>query len=413
MKNFQSYFDAVSYLESLSSVSGIKQYAKDQKPDYFIKKTRYFFNLLGNPQNDFQIIHITGTAGKGSTANYVQYLLNQNGLQAGLFTSPYATTSIEKIKVGDFFISPEEFVSIVNYLKPYIDKTYMECPYGPVSYFEIFFAIAILYFQRKKCKWIVLEVGLGGTYDATNIITAPKISVITNIDYDHTNILGKTLTKIAKDKAGIIKNNCIFITAEKRPHILKIFKSIAKKRNVKKFIKVSGRNEELAIAIAKEIGIKNVSLANAPKLPCRLEIMREKPLVVLDGAHNPLKISYSLSKIKKLKINKILAIVAISADKDYLKIVKEVASVAHQVFFTRFLISERECAPPKELLKIYKKIKPKGKGFVSLDPYIALDLALKTAKINDVVVVIGSFFLAGELRKYWHKEEDILQDRKI
>lgn len=413
MKNFQSYYDTVRYLESLSCLSDIKKYAKDQKPENYLKKTRYFLNLLGNPQNNFKIVHITGTSGKGSVANIVQHLLYKNGNKAGLFTSPYASTSIEKIKVNNLLIDPDEFVLIVDYLKPFIDKVYKECPYGPVSYFEIFLAIAFEYFRRQKCQWAVLEVGLGGRYDATNISERSEITAITCIDYDHTNILGRTLTKIAKDKSGIIKKDSVFLTSEKRPHLLKVLNAEAQKNGAKKFIRVNGGNEELAYAIAKEMGLKNLSSTGLQKLPCRFETVQAAPLVILDGAHNPSKIKYSLNRLKKLNKKKLIFVLAVAEDKDCKAILKEIATVADQIFLTRFLISDRQCASPAELLRLYKLCNGKGKAEVLLDPFMALYHAIKAAKKNDVVFVTGSFYLTGDLRKHWHKEEDILNKRSV
>ena len=411
MENFNSYHEAVKYLESFSGLAGVKSFAKDQKPDYHLKKTRYFLNLLGNPQANFRYIHIAGTSGKGSTANLIHHLLHKNGHRAGLFTSPYATTSIEKIRVDNLFISPAEFCNIVEYLKPIIDKVYLECPYGPVSYFEIFLAIALEHFRRQKCEWVVLETGMGGKLDATNIVENPTVVAITNIDLDHTSILGHTLSKIAKDKAGIVKPSSIFITAEPRPHLLRIFKSLAKEVKAKRFIRVKGGNKELALAIAKEIGLISVSFNNASKLPCRFEIIQRSPLVILDGAHNPAKIQFVLNKLQTMSYDKLIIVMAVADSKDHKKILKEIAPLADQVFFTRFLITQRECASPKNLLTIYQECQPKGVASVSLDPFLALTAALNTAEPKDAILVTGSFFLAGEIRKYWEKEEEILTKR--
>lgn len=413
MKNFNSYYETVKYLESLNNLSDVKIFAKDQKPDYYLKKTKYFLKLLGNPQNKFKFVHIAGTSGKGSTANLIHYILYKNGYRSGLFTSPYTTTSIEKIKVDNLFISTDEFCDIVEFLKPFIDKTYLDCPYGPVSYFEIFLAIALEYFRRQKCKWVVLEAGLGGKYDATNIIENPVVTAITSIDLDHTAILGNTLTKITKDKAGIIKKNSLFFTTEKRPHLLKILGIMVKEAKAKKIIKIKGSNEEMTLAIAKEIGMKAFPLVDAPKLPCRFEIMQQNPLVILDGAHNPSKINYSLEKLKKIKYDKLIMVIAIAEDKDHKKIIEELAPLADEIFFTRFLITQRECASPKNLLKIYRKNNPKGIASVFLDPFMALATALKKAKNNDAVFIAGSFFLAGDLRKHWKSEEWVLDKRAV
>ena len=413
MDNYKTYYETVKYLESLSSLSDIKKYAKDTEPGNYLKKTKYFLDLIGNPQDKFKFIHITGTAGKGTTANLVHFLLDKNGHRSGLFTSPYATTSIEKIKVGKLLISPDDFCDIVDFLKPFIDKAYLECPYGPPSYFEIFLAIALVYFQRQKCEWVVLEVGMGGMYDATNIIKNPIVTAITNIGLDHTNVLGKTLTKIAKDKAGIIKKHSIFLTTEMKPHLLKILKNRVSEVGAKRFIKVEGENEELALAITKSIGLKTFSLDNAPKLSCRFEVMQNRPLVVIDGAHNPSKIKYSLAKIKGLKYDNLIVVLSIAEDKNHQEMIEEVTSLANEIYFTRFLVSERACASPKKLYNIYKKIKPKGKASVMLDPFSALTKILNKAKDNDLIFITGSFFLAGELRKYWIPEENILTKQTI
>jgi len=156
----------------------------------------------------------------------IHEVLLVSGKKVGSFTSPFVVTSIEKVKVGELYISPEEFADIVEYLKPFIDEAYISGPYGRPSYFEIFFAIALVYFKQQKCEWVVLEVGLGGRYDATNIIERPIVTAITNIDYDHTEILGKTLKKIAFDKAGIIKTGAEFFTTEQNKSVLAVFSEI-------------------------------------------------------------------------------------------------------------------------------------------------------------------------------------------
>ena len=157
---------------------------KDHDPSIYIKRMRWFLDLLGNPEKDFKYIHITGTAGKGSVSTMLQDRMVRSGKRTGLFTSPFVTTSIEKIQVDELYIDPVEFADIVDGMKPMIDRAFAECPYGGPSYFERFLAIALVYFRKQKCEWVVLEVGCGGRHDATNVIPAPVVSAITNIDYD-------------------------------------------------------------------------------------------------------------------------------------------------------------------------------------------------------------------------------------
>jgi dihydrofolate synthase / folylpolyglutamate synthase len=224
MQNFKRYFDATTYLESLSNMPLKGNYMIDVRhAGRYLKRMKYFLSLIGNPHKEFKIIHITGTSGKGSVTNMVHEILREAGKKVGSFTSPSVSSSIERIKVGSQYISPDAYADIVDYLLPYIDEAHVNGPWGRPSYFEISLAMAFLYFKQMKCEWVILEVGLGGRYDATNCIQDPLITAITCIDYDHMHVLGRTLTKIATDKAGIIKNRSHFFTAEHRLQLLKLF----------------------------------------------------------------------------------------------------------------------------------------------------------------------------------------------
>ena len=150
MQNFTKYHEAISYLEGLSNLPLQGDYIIDRTdPSKYLARMRYFLGLLGNPQKNFKYIHITGTAGKGSTTNMIHVILRAAGKNTGCFTSPFVTSSIEKIKVKEKYISPDELADIVEHLKPYIDQAYAEGPYGRPSYFEIFLAIEFLYFKKK------------------------------------------------------------------------------------------------------------------------------------------------------------------------------------------------------------------------------------------------------------------------
>lgn len=445
MKDFAAYFSAVQFLESLINLTSEKDYLQDrQHPEIYLQRMGYFLNLLGNPQNNFSFIHVGGTAGKGSTATMIHSILTEGGLRTGLFTSPFTTTSIEKIKVGQKYIAPGEFVHLVNYLKPHLDFAHKNSPDGTPSYFEFFFALALLYFQQKKCQWAVLEVGLGGKYDATNIIKKAEVTVITNINLDHTEILGKRLAQIAQDKAGIIKKGTYFLTAEKRKPILTFFKKITEKRKaifpplaklysdfktgqkgisfkIKGFKKAfflplfgefQAENATLAIKTAERLGVGEEKIRSGLakiKIPCRFEIVQRAPLRVLDGAHNPVKIKSLLKILPHFSYRRLWLIIAVAASKDVKGILRQIIPLADQVFFTRFLIKERKCASPKKLAYLGKKFKKEGANFtVFLDPWAALKEAQQRAKRKDLILITGSFFLAGELRKKWFSEEQIL-----
>ncbi len=427
MKNtnaFTKYYKTVHYLESLNNLPLKQDYLTSREhPEEFLKRMRYFLTLLGNPDKDLKFIHITGTAGKGTVTNMLHEVLHAAGKKVGSFTSPFVTTSIEKIKVNDLYISPKAFTEIVESIKPAIDKAHKESPYGMPSYFDIFVAVALLYFKEQKCEWVILEVGLGGRYDSTNVIKNPVITAITNIDYDHTEILGNTLEKIAYDKAGIIKAGSEFFTGEQRKHIVKLFQEICKQKKVTlhqvaKQQNYKEYNTRLVRAIAEKLNIQEAAILagiKKAKLQARFEVLQTKPVVIIDGAHNRAKMHSTAENIKKLKYKKLHVVIGISQNKLLDPVLKEIIPYADTVYFTRYQSKDRKSAHPKELFTISKSkryFKKHAETDIFLDPVQALDLAMKNAGKEDVVLITGSFFLAGELRKYWISEEYILKSRK-
>ncbi len=394
---------------------------------FWLKRTRYFLDLAGSPDKGMKIIHVTGTAGKGSVSNLLHNILMADGKKVGSFTSPFVSSTIEKIRVNDLYIDADRFAQIIERFIPLIDHAYTHSPYGQPSFFEIFFAIALTYFKEEKCDWVVLEVGLGGRHDATNVIRNPKATVITGIDYDHMSIIGKTLNKIAYEKAGIIKSGSTFFTGEHRPKLQKMFKEICVEKGVP-YVQVKygtnfeENNKRLAATITRSIGVTEDAIQkgiNGPKLPARFEVMQSEPLVVIDGAHNPIKMKSTAYNLKKLNYNRLHLVIGIAEGKDYSEILKEIIPLADSIQFTRFQGGkDRKCAHPNDLLAISQKYLKKGvKSEIFLHPKMALDKALALANekdgAKDLVLVTGSFFLAGELRKHWISEEKILTNRRM
>lgn len=407
---FKKYHQAVRYLDGFANLPGAYPHDGKQPSRYieYLKRTQYFFDLLGNPHKNIKAIHVAGTAGKGSTSANIQSILTTAGFTAGLFTTPYATSFTEEFKVGDQYIAPNELADIIEYLKPFIDGAYAKSPYGGPSHFEIKTAIALIYFSQKKCDYIVLEVGLGGEFDATNAKTNKVASVITNIGLDHTDILGKNLTQIARAKAGIIKPRAPVFTTETKPEILEIFYTIANKnKSPITVIDSSTPNQDLAGAVCAHLGVDKKNIRRGLKamfLPARFEHI-PKTNIIIDGAHNESKIRFTINQLKKLKYNKLWVVYASAQNKPALKILKLIQPIADHLILTKFANPFRPCWNPYELAK---KIKP-AKTF--LDANQALDLVIKNAKTNDLVLVTGSFFLAGELRSRYYNEEHILKTR--
>ncbi len=385
-------------------------------------RTRYFLELIGSPHKGFKYVHITGTAGKGTVSTMVHSSLVSANKKAGLFTSPYVTTAAEEIKVGDAFISPQEFTDIVEHLKSFIAKAASDEKFGAPSAFELFLAIAFIHFKRQKCEWVVLEVGLGGRYDCTNAITDPVVTAITNIDYDHTEILGKTLKEIAYDKAGIIKKGCSFFTSEQRPQIVRIFRDICLEKKavfsqIPKQKVYQEYNMLLARAMAEKMGLSQEAIEKGTagiRLPGRFETIQDKPTIILDGAHNRAKVRSTISNLGKIKYKRLTVIVALSnTKKDNRAILGPLAAAADRIIVTSFENGPRKSVHPKALLPYVSAAKrPKALAHVILDPHQALAYARKHASAVDCILVTGSFFLAGELRKEWFPEEWVLKNRK-
>lgn len=439
---FENYYNAVKFIESLDNLP-----PKQIEMRLNLKRFRYFLNLIGNPQNGFKYIHVTGTSGKGSVVAIIHSILTEAGFKTGAFFSPHTTTTIERIKVNRKYISPQEFSDIVNFITPQITEAYLNSPYGRPNYFEIILAIAFLYFKKCRCEYVVLEAFCGGRYDQTNVILDPKFTIITNINFDHTELLGKTLKKIAYQKAGIIKPNSVFLTAETKPHLIKYLKNYCLE-NQAQFYQVKTdllkieyskfglsfqfkndfltyqipligkhqiKNAALAITLAKKLGINANNIINGLKhcqISCRLETMQKNPLVIIDGAHNPSKIKVIADSIKNLTYKKLFLIIGISQSKDYSTMLESVIPLADYVFITRNQVYQKKAASLKKLAHKTReisnnKINPK----ICLNPFDALNSALEKAKKNDLILITGSLYLAGELRTRWIPEEQILRKR--
>lgn len=472
------YLESVKFIESLINLPGPNYLKKDSKQDrsFFIKRLKYLLKLLGNPQNNFQYIHVAGTSGKSSLACMIQSMLTEAGAKTGAYFSPHPTTTAERIKVGHGCISPADFSKLTDYLKPYLSKCVEKNPYGVTSYFETLLALALLYFKQQKCKYVVLETGLGGKFDATNIISKSELAIITKIDLDHTDVLGNTKQKIARDKAGIIKKGSTLITAEQDPKILQILKKVCKEKkcqfkkvdfdyrilrndlNGTKFeyqgdmyeTKLPGehqvRNAMLAIEALGALVSANKELAPNPLprktgeptitslpcsdkdelgmagrlrrgllnafLPCRLEAIQKNPTVIIDGAHNPDKMKSTADFLKNINYGKLHLILALAENKDLYNTLKYVVPLAARIYLTRFLIPGRKSQDLKKMLGAAKKLS-QHQTVSLIDPYQALNQALREAKKNDIVLVTGSFFLAGELRKKWITEKKILSSNYL
>ncbi len=416
MQKFDQYYKAIAYLESLPKLFG-----RVNNPSINMKRMRYFLDLLGNPDKDMKIIHITGTAGKGSVAHLVYTSIVKSRKKTGLFCSPHATAIIEEIQVDGLYIEPSRFASIIESIKVQIEKV-KESVYGSPSIFEVIFAIALLYFKQESVEWVVLEVGLGGKFDATNIVSTSKISVITNIDLDHTEILGKRLMDIAADKAGIIKEGNIFFTTEKRLVLQKYFQSVCKDVGALcNILKTNNMNFEesnrlLAQSIVESINVNKVFFEQAIaefNLPGRFEILSSGDrTVVLDGAHNPVKMKSVVENLKKFSNKKINLVIAVAKGKDVNGILKYILPKVDKVYITAFDTQGRSSVSLEDMKKLCHLIAKETKIDLIKDPIEAFKKAECETLGGDIILATGSFFLVEIIRKIFYPEYFILCNRR-
>jgi len=308
---------------------------------------------MGNPQDSLKYVHIAGTNGKGSTAAMTASILRKAGYRTGLYTSPYIYRFHERIQIDGEQISDEDLIAVTEYVKPLADSM-EESP----TEFELVCAIAFEYFKRKQCDIVVLEVGMGGEFDATNVIHAPEVAVITNIGLDHTDVLGDTLEKIALTKSGIFKEGGSAVIYRGIPSVEAVFEEVCEKKHIplKKadfdslklrshdlFGQVfdCGRRKNITLPLLGDHQLHNASvvLSIADTLiekgwkiteqniydgirdvswPGRFDIVNREPLFIIDGGHNPQCLEALVKNIQDyLQDRKVIALTGVLADKDY------------------------------------------------------------------------------------------------
>jgi dihydrofolate synthase / folylpolyglutamate synthase len=450
----KKYQKAADFLESLVNIPDPIPYfvksssarKRKDKRKFFIKRLRYLLRLLGDPDKKLKFIHITGTSGKTSTTFFVASILHAAGFKVGVFTSPHITSVTERIHLGEKLISANDLANIVEYIKPFLSLCAAESPFGCPSFFETMLASAIIYFKNNHCDYAILEAGIGGMFDATNVIKKSEVAIITNVGLDHTDVLGKTKEEIAGDKAGIIKRGGRFFTSEREEKIYKIFQEIcrAKKAPFKRIngdyqilkndlsgveFFFAGRKFKIMMPGEHQAGNAVLAFEAVRKIigddwramrkgiakvfiPCRLEKIGSDPTIILDGAHNVDKMKTTAEFIRKYKYRRLHLVIGLAKNKDAAGILKEIVPMADKIYLTRYLHPRRRSQSLGNIRRIAKNL-TKKKIFVHVDPHEALAAARKAAGRDDLILVTGSFFLAGELRGDWFSEEYILEKRKM
>lgn len=394
--------------------------------------------LLGNPQDELKHIHIGGTNGKGSTSSFISHGLKTAGYKVGLFSSPYIERFNERIQINGLDIPDETLGRLTSLIEEKANIMLEEGMEHPTT-FEIITAIAFIYFKEENVDYVILEVGLGGRYDSTNIIKSPLASVLTTIDYDHIDVLGDTLEKIAYQKAGIIKDNSLVVAYPQKQEVLEVIQDEVKLRSSELFrfpmenVNINKVNEygttfdfcykgqtikDIEISMIGEYQIYNASLAATTLLvlrdkglvkitdeeikeglkkttwPGRLEVMRRNPTFLIDGAHNVQGVRQLAKALSLFKYDKLILGIGILEDKDSSHMVELLAPKADQIVVTEVNMPRKLKAEDlgKEIEKYNKNI------IIEKDIKRAVEKTLELAGKNDMIVFGGSLYLIGEVR---------------
>ena len=385
---------------------------------------------MGNPEKKLKFVHIAGTNGKGSTAAMTASILRKAGYRTGLYTSPYIYRFHERMQVDGLEITDEELSEITEYVKP-LAESLTEVP----TEFELVCCIAFEYFVRKQCDIVVLEVGMGGAFDATNVIETPEMAVITNIGLDHTEVLGDTVEKIAETKSGIFKENGHAVVYRSTPSVEAVYEKVCAEKHVK-LVKADfdslrlkkhtldgqvfdcGEQKDLVLPLLGDHQLHNasvvLSIVDALKIigwnineqnirdgmkdvkwPGRFDVVSHSPLFIIDGGHNPQCIEALVKNVEDyLHDRKVIALTGVLADKDYADMY-----VPIMPFVNQFVCITPPNPRKLESAELAKYLRTKGANAVGSDSILdGVKTALELAGSDGVVLCFGSLYSIGSIR---------------
>ena len=393
-------------------------------------RTQELLEKMGNPEKKLKFVHIAGTNGKGSTAAMTASILSKAGYRTGLYTSPYIYRFHERIQVDGVEISDEELAEITEYVKPLADSMAQ----SPTE-FELVCCIAFEYFYRKKCEIVVLEVGMGGAWDATNVIEVPEVAVITNIGLDHTEYLGDTVEKIAETKSGIFKPHGHAVVYRSTPSVEAVYERVCAERDVSLrkadfdglVLKAHtlegqvfdcGSRKNLVLPLLGDHQLHNASVVLSivdtligegwkiseqniydgirdVRWPGRFDIVCRKPLFIIDGGHNPQCIEALVKNIRDyLAGKKVVALTGVLADKDYADMYKPVMPLVD-----RFVCITPPNPRKLEAEQLAQYLRQAGAQAQASESILdGVKKAMDLAGEDGVVLCFGSLYSIGGIR---------------
>ena len=413
-----------SYSETLNRIYNLRGGVIDLRLD----RMDQALSLFDHPEKKFPAFHIAGTNGKGSTAAMLHRILSQSGYRVALYTSPHLVSFTERIRIGDEEIAPNEVVALA-------DEIWDRTTAGKVSltFFEFITVMAFVYFARHAIDVGVIEVGLGGRLDATNLVR-PVVSLISTISKDHEAYLGSDLLSIAREKGGIIKKGIPVVCGALPTEVAALLKNIADDHHAPSYflgrdftfslkntdlfdytgmkwclnsvdVALRGRHQKRNAALA--LGALEVATQNFPvneaalreglkavRWPGRFEIIQDQPTVILDGAHNGEGVKALVEEIENFRQRrKVKLLFAAMEDKDWQFMLESLSEVADEVVLTR--VNMERCADPHRLAS---ELNGKVPSLAIEDSRSAVEYVLARAESNDIILVAGSLYLLGEIR---------------
>jgi len=417
-----------TYQESVNYLYGLQKYGIK----FGLSKTTNLLEAFGNPHKGQRYIHIAGTNGKGSVAAFIASILKETGLKVGLYSSPHLVRFTERFKINGEEISQNKAMGLIEELRTAFS------PEEPPTFFEATTAMALVYFARENTDLSIMEVGMGGRLDATNVI-APLVSGITNISMEHQDFLGNRLLDIAREKAGIIKEGVDVVTAVTQPSVIRALEAIAGDRDaplwrVGKDIRyrtttsgfhyrglglrmrglrlgltgmVQARNAALALGIIEILGEEGITVSATDireglqntTWPGRMQVVETNPTVLLDGAHNPAALRALARSIRAgIRYRKLVLVIGVMEDKAIGEMMRAIVPLADYLICTRPVYSR--AAEPEVLMAKAASFGKPGE----IAPFLtgALTRAKEMADPRDLVVVCGSLFTVGEALTYFN-----------
>ncbi|MDQ1329056.1 MAG: dihydrofolate synthase / folylpolyglutamate synthase [Candidatus Poribacteria bacterium] len=437
-----SYNEAIQYLESFIDYEKI---AAPYDPfGWKLERVERLLESIDNPHKELKVIHVAGTKGKGSTSAMIASVLREAGFKVGLYISPHLVTFRERITINGEMISRDQVCEMVERIKPNVKELLkQEDTIGKISFFDVYTALALLFFKIEQVDFTVLEVGMGGRLDATNVVN-PLVSVITQISYDHMSALGNTLEAIAREKAGIIKDNGYVVTSPQEPEALQVIKDTCAEKVAMLFEvgrdityqKIKGRenlfnvsgifstHENLHVSLLGDhqvinattaigaleclwfhgIAISHESIKNgldSVKWRARVEVIQRNPIIILDVAHNAASAKALRDTIEaNFTYDKLILILEVSQHKDVKGMGQYLCPMADIFILTK--MNNPRAMEPEEIKKELTELR--NDFIITQDVRSAIEKARAIAGKNDLICVTGSLILAGEVMRILDNE---------